>query len=203
MRSSLSPARLLPLVFASALALFAAAPAHAGGIGLIGTGGMHGDRVYGYTTDPDTGDVKQAPPELQLNANYGTGLELTLGDRDNRIVGVFRFWYLQDAPQSPPKVGDVYAIRTNSRDIGMFSGGIQWGLVGDPTRLQLTALTLIGSGFLTKDFTEFAIGEAGVGGTFNPNRHMQIFLEATGGIRYRKRVYPTVGATAGVRYLFD
>lgn len=202
MRPSLSPARLLPLLFSSVFGLLAAAPAHAGGLGLLGTGGMHGDRVYGYSTT-DTGDLKQDVPELQINANYGTGLELTLGDRDNRIVGLFRFWYLQDAAQSPPKVGEVYAVRTTPRDVGMFTGGLQWGIVGDPTRLQFTAVTLIGSGFLTEDFTEFALAEAGVGGTFNPTRHMQIFAEATGGIRYRKRVYPTVNGTAGVRYLFD
>lgn len=203
MRPSLSPARLLPPLFASLVALFSASPAFAGGVGLLGTGGMHGDRVYGYTTDPDTGNVKQNVPELQMNANFGTGLDVTLGDRDNRIVGVFRFWYLQDAAQSPPKTGDVYAVRTSSRDVGMFSGGLQWGIVGDPTRLQLTAVTLIGSGFLTDDFTEFALGEAGIGGTFNPNRHMQVFAEVTGGIRYRKRVYPTANGTAGIRYLFD
>ena len=85
----------------------------------------------------------------------------------------------------------------------MFTGGLQWGLVGDPTRMQLTAVTLLGSGFLTGDFTEFALAEGGIGGTFNPNRHMQVFAEVTGGIRYRKRVEPTFNGTAGVRYLFD
>lgn len=199
MRFFPAPARLLASSMIALFGLLLSAPAQAGGVGLIGTGGLHADRVYGYT-----GDV-QEKPENQMNANYGTGFELTLGDRDNRISGIFRFYYLQDAPQSAPKNGDGvnYAIRTYSRDIGMFTGGLQWGLVGDPTRLQFTLVTLVGSGFLTKDFTEFAQGEVGVGGTFNPTRHMQVFAEATGGIRYRKRVYPTANATLGVRYLFD
>lgn len=200
MRIAPAPAarRLFATLFA-ALGLLASHRAEAGGIGLIGTGGMHADRVYGYN-----GDV-QAKPEEQMNANYGTGLELTLGDRDNRISGIFRFYWLEDGPQSPPKNGDGvnYAIRTGTRDVGMFAGGLQWGLVGDPTRIQLTAVTLVGSGFLTNDFTEFAIGEAGIGGTFNATRHLQVFAEATGGIRYRKRVFPTVNGTLGVRYLFD
>lgn len=197
MRFFTAPARLLAGSMIALSSLLLSSPAQAGGIGLIGTGGMHADRVYGYTDDV------QEKPEDQMNANYGGGFELMLGDRDNRISGIFRFYYLQDGPQSAPKNGDTYAVRTTSRDIGMFTGGLQWGLVGDPTRLQLTLVTLIGSGFLTQDFTEFAQGEAGVGGTFNPTRHMQIFAEATGGIRYRKRVYPTANATLGVRYLFD
>lgn len=201
MRPSLQPARLFGTLVAL-IGLTASAPAFAGGIGLLGTGGMHGDRVYGYTEN-EAGDLKQEAPETQLNANYGGGMELTLGDRDNRIVGIFRFFYLQDGPQSAPKVGEVYAVRTTARDIGMFTGGLQWGVVGDPTRAQFTVVSLIGSGFLTRDFTEFAQAEVGVGGTFNPNRHVQVFAEATGGIRYRKRVQPTFNATAGVRYLFD
>ncbi len=191
-----------PAILGSMLAfaaLFASSPALAGGIGLVGSAGLHGDRVYGYT-----GAVQNAP-ETEMNANYGTGLELTLGDKDNKITGVFRFSYLQDGPETPPTNTDPgdYAIRTGTRDIGIFEGGLQWGIVGDPTRLQFTAVSYLGSGFLTKDFTEFAEGEAGIGGTFNPARHVQIFAEATGGIRYRKRVYPMTNATLGVRYLFD
>ncbi len=186
----------------SLLGLSLASPAYAGGIGLLGTGGMHGDRVYGYNETDVEGEFKQNKPEDQLNANYGTGLELILGDRDNRITGVFRFWWLQDAPQSAP-AGDVSAVRTETRDIGMFSGGLQWGVIGDPNRIQFNVVTYLGSGFLTNDFTEFGLAEAGVGGTFNPARKVQIFAEATGGIRYRKRVYPTANATLGVRYLFD
>jgi len=202
MRPSSLPVRLLGTALLALLGLTAASPAYAGGIGVLGTGGLHGDRVYGYSAN-DAGTLKQDDPETQLNGNYGGGLELTLGDRDNRIVGVFRFFYLQDAAQSAPKVGEVYAVRESTRDLGMFTGGLQWGLVGDPTRMQLTAVTLLGSGFLTGDFTEFALAEGGIGGTFNPNRHMQVFAEVTGGIRYRKRVEPTFNGTAGVRYLFD
>ena len=34
-------------------------------------------------------------------------------------------------------------------------------------------------------------------------RNIQLHAEVDGGIRYRKRIYPTVNGTAGVRYLFD
>ena len=190
-----------------ALALLLPAPALAGGFGLIATGGLHSDRVYYYTPNATTGEWEQAPPINQIGANFGGGLELVLGDRDDKILGVFRGYYLQDTPQvATEEMKDpsyAYNLRTVPRDIGMVTGGLQWGMVGDPTGLQLVLTTTIGSGFLTSDFTEFLPAELGVGGTYTVARHFQIHAELTGGLRYRKRFFHTENLTLGVRYLFD
>jgi hypothetical protein len=137
-----------------------------------------------------------------MNANFGGGIEIILGDKDNKILGLFRGYYLQDAPQTPAE-GEISVVRTESRDIGMITGGLQWGIVGDPTGLQLVAITNIGAGLFTADLTEFVLGEAGVGASFMPTRRVQVSATLTGGTRYRKRFFPTGNAYVGVRYLFD
>jgi len=188
-----------------ALALLLPAPALAGGVGLVATGGLHAERVYYYSLDEQTGGFKQQDPVNQVIPNFGGGVELILGDRDDKILGVFRGYYLMDSPQSetPDMKGSTYNIRSAPRDVGMISGGLQWGLVGAPTGLQLTLYTGIGSGFLTNDFTEFLTAEIGVGGTYTIQRRIQVHAELTGGLRYRKRFYHTENLTLGVRYLFD
>ncbi len=190
-----------------ALALLLPAPALAGGFGLIATGGLHSDRVYYYVPNETTGELEQAPPINQIGPNFGGGLELVLGDRDDKIMGVFRGYYLMDTAQvATEEMKDpsyAYNLRTVPRDIGMVTGGLQWGLVGDPTGLQLVLTTTIGSGFLTSDFTEFLTAELGVGATYTVARHVQLHAEVSGGLRYRKRFYHTENLTLGVRYLFD
>jgi hypothetical protein len=181
--------------------------AMAGGLGVLGLGGLHSDRLYYYAAD-ESGVLTQQTPYNQLNPNFGGGLELVLGDKDDKILGVFRAYYMQDAAQtvSGPLAegGDyVYNIRTVPRDIGMLSGGIQWGIVGDPTGLQFVLTTNIGSGFFTSDFTEFIQAEGGAGMSYMFNRKVQIHAEVTGGVRYRKRIYHTENLYLGVRYLFD
>lgn len=182
-----------------------ASPAHAGGIGLITTAGMHSDRVDYYQLDAGTGSYIQQAPDNQFNSNVGLGLELVLGDKDNKILGVFRGYYMQDAPQKAPAEGDdyVFAIRTDSRPIGVINAGLQFGIVGDPDKLQLNVVATIGSGFLTTDQTEFIVGEAGVGASYMVGRKMQLVLSATGGTRYRKLFFPTADGYLAVRYLFD
>ena len=171
-------------------------------VGLVTTAGMHGDRVYSYDVDA-AGDATQNTPENQLNPNYGGGVEIVLGDKDLKVSGVFRGYYLQDARQQDPKEGTVYNVRTVPRDLGIVSAGIQWGLVGDPGNIQLTAVSTIGSGVFTTDLAGFITAEAGVGGTWMAARRVQVAASVTGGIRYQKRFYPTTNAYAGVRYLFD
>lgn len=179
----------------------------AGGVGLVGMGGVHSDRLYFYAED-ESGTLVQQAPYNQINPNFGGGLELVLGDKDDKILGVFRAYYMQDAAQSasgPLADGGeyVYNIRTVPRDVGMLSGGIQWGLFGDPTGLQFILTSYIGSGFFTSDFTEFINGELGVGASYMFNRKIQVHAEVTGGVRYRKRLYHTENLYLGVRYLFD
>jgi hypothetical protein len=179
-------------------------PALAGGFGIVGTGGMHGDRLYYYAPDAQ-GELVQQEPLDQLNANFGGGLELVLGDRDKKILGVFRGYYLQDTPQrvEDEMTGTVYNIRTAPRDIGMITGGLQWGLYGDPTGFQLILTSTIGTGFFTSDFTEFITGELGGGVSYTLQRRYQLHAEVSGGVRYRKSFYPTFNAYLGIRYLFD
>lgn len=188
-----------------AFALLLPAPAFAGGLGLFATGGLHGDRVFYYQPDPE-GNLVQADPVTQTNPNFGGGLELILGDRDNRIQGIFRGYFLQDGPQNDSfstKDTDVFNIRTAPRNIGVIAGGIQWGLFGEPTGLQLVLDTTVGSGFLTQDFSEFVTVDAQVGGTYMINRKVQLHAEVGGGVRYRLRVTHAESLSLGVRYIFD
>lgn len=193
-------------VAASALvvgALLWSPTAEAGGLGIVTTAGVHADRVYSYDCDEATGLCDQNKPETQMNANPGVGLELILGDKDNKVLGIFRAYWLGDAPQSAPKAGGETPYREEWRSIGVINGGLQFGLLGDPENVQLTAVGTIGSGFLTTDFTEYIVAEAGVGGSWMAGRKVQLAGSITGGTRYRKRFYPTANAYVGVRYLFD
>lgn len=206
---------LASLLLAAPL-LAAPLPALAGGIGLVTTGGGHLDNVYGYEQNTVTGEWSQKVSETQLGPNFGGGLEVVLGDRDNRTLGVFRVFYLQDAPQQPvdgyvlPAEGatKVSPVRDVPLHNGVITGGLQWGLLGDPTALQLTVVADLGAGLFTEDLTMFITGDAGVGGTWMPDRRIQVAASLTGGgriggVRYRGTLLPTGNAYVGVRYLFD
>jgi hypothetical protein len=185
--------------------LVAPFPAFAGGIGVVTTAGFHGDRVYSYEVD-SVGQETQNDPENQFNPNYGAGLELVLGDKDLKISGVFRGYYLQDSPQGEPTMvtaETVSNVRSVPRDLGVLTAGLQFGVLGDPGALQLTVVGNIGAAVFTSDLSGEVMGEAGVGGTWMVARRVQAAASVTGGIRYRKRIYPTTNAFVGVRYLFD
>lgn len=186
----------------TALCLTAAPlPALAGGLGLFGTAGGHADRVYGYTLEAN-GEYTQDAPVTQFNANYGGGIELVLGDKDDKVSGVFRGFYIADAPQTALDT-DVSPVRTDGRNIGVATAGLQWGVLGDPGDKQMIVVFNAGAGIVTADLTEFLLVEAGVGGTWMVDRRVQLVGTLTGGTRYRKRFLPTGNATVGVRYLFD
>jgi hypothetical protein len=205
LRMSLLPRLRAPASLACTAALLSIAvaplPAAAGGIGLITTTGAHADRIYGYTLEAN-GEYTQDEPVTQFNGHFGGGLELILGDKDDKVSGVFRGYYLADAPQTALDT-DVSPVRTDVRNIGMASAGLQWGVLGSPDTLQMTVVANAGAGVFTSDLTEFMMVEAGVGGTWMAARRVQVVGAATAGARYRKRVYPTMNATVGVRYLFD
>ncbi|MFN7144065.1 MAG: hypothetical protein ACK4YP_09830 [Myxococcota bacterium] len=191
-----------PILPLAALALAAPFPAFAGGIGIVTTAGIHGDRVYSYDVNVN-GVATQAEPENQLNPNYGAGVEVILGDKDLKVAGIFRGYYLQDSPQREPENAPVFNIRDVPRDLGIVTAGLQWGIVGDPGNIQLTAVGTLGAGVFTADLSGYVTGEAGVGGTWMAARRVQVAASVAGGARYAKRFYPTVNAYAGVRYLFD
>ncbi len=190
------------LFIASMSALLAPAPALAGGIGIVTAAGGHVDRVYSYTYDENAANYDQFI-ENQMNLNYGTGVEFVLGDKDNKISGLFRGYYLSDSALKDPAKGDTYVLREGNRAIGVIDAGLQFGFLGDPSTLQMTAVIFMGSGFLTTDYTPFILGEAGVGGTWMAARHVQVVAAVTGGTRYRRRFFPTTSGYLGVRYLFD
>lgn len=201
----------LPRSIASATALFLSTsvalwsePAAAGGIGLFGTLGGHGDRVYFYQENA-LGEYDQMPAQDQFNLNYGGGLEVILGDKDNKILGIFRIQYNQDAAQQEPADPEeyVFTYRSTPRDLLMINAGMQFGVIGDADKLQGNIIGTIGSGFVTADQTEFIQGEVGIGGSYMVARHVQAAIWATGGVRYRKRLYPMTSGYVGIRYLFD
>ena len=183
--------------------LLSAGPALAGGVGLIGTGGLHGDRVY-YYKENSIGEFDQQTPMDEMNPNVGGGLEFVLGDKDYKINGFFRLYYLGDFPVVAPEGDYTYSLRTDSmRDLGVADVGVQFGVFGEPDAFQLCIIALIGSAVMTTDQTEFFEAEAGFGFTYTMARHVQLHAEIDGGVRYRKRILPTANLTAGVRYLFD
>lgn len=196
---------ILPLAL---LALAAPLPALAGGVGLVATAGLHGDRVYAYEID-EIGQETQLDPQNQINPNFGGGLEIVLGDKDLKVAGIFRGFYLQDAAQQEPVKPDglegefAFNVRDEPKDIGVITAGLQWGVLGDPGALQMTVVGTIGAGVFTEAMDGYVTAEAGVGGTWMAARRVQVVASVTGGARYWKRFYPTTNAYAGVRYLFD
>ena len=190
--------------------LFVASPAFAGGVGLTTTAGFHTERVYYYNNQVENaqGSMQQTIP------NYGAGVEVLLGDRDDRILGVMRGYWQQDGPQtnpadmSPPPGGlspnDITAnVRDDARNVGLVSAGLQWGIVGSPDLIQLNALGSLGSGFLTVDRTEFLFAELGAGAHYTFARNLQAYGNLMYTFRFRKGASHGATAYAGVRYLFD
>lgn len=178
-----------------------AAPAYAGGIGIVGTVGAQTDRVYWYDAD----DLEQHHVNNML-LNYGTGIEVVLGDRDDRIIGVMRGYWMQDAPQQNPAQGKddrVANVRDNPRNVGMAIFGLQWGFLGSPDAFQLYANTGLGSGFLTTDHSEFVAGALGVGAQYRLSPNLAVLGDIDYTMRYRKSFSHGAATYVSLRYLFD
>ncbi|MEN0063805.1 MAG: hypothetical protein AAGA48_16760 [Myxococcota bacterium] len=217
---------------AAAALMLSPAPALAGGVGILATGGLHNEPVYFYSSRSTLND--QAYQNLsdyeqfrtqQLIPQLGGGFEVLLGDaRDDRIVGSIRFFYNADLPQRNPvdlidgnvvatnaasnvealrAENVVGAYRTNIRSLGFAMIGLSWGLVGDPDGFQLAAVGHVGTALLTLDHTEFFMAQAGPGITYRFSRQTQLFADAQYQARFRKTFSHAVSGTVGLRYLFD
>ncbi|TVQ92739.1 MAG: hypothetical protein EA397_06175 [Deltaproteobacteria bacterium] len=197
---------LLALLITSAWLL--TSTAYAGGVGVFANGGTYQERLYYHRVNPDADPSITGPyKESQMLPMGGLGLELILGDRDDRIIGIARVYYQAEGPQPDPSANIPGRVLVEPRDsirhVGVFSVGLQGGLIGDPEKAQLTLVGLIGSGFLTFDHTEFVFGELGVGGTVRLNRNMELFGNAMGHLRFRKWGRGGVIGATGIRFLFD
>lgn len=173
----------------------------------MATGGFRQMPAYFYNAELEQGIDWQSRP------SYGFGVDGVLGDKDDRILGIFRFYTLFDQPTVEPDLsgeeGDTseYVFPAAHEEpvvtVGAATVGVQWGLYGDPTGLQLTASTMAGTAFLTSDNLEFFIFEPGVGFSWTTNDRIQVFGNANWQLRFRKKFTQGANVVAGVRYLFD
>jgi hypothetical protein len=197
----------LPLYLLALAGLTFTPEAHAGGVGVLGTVGMRSDTVYFYDSANDMAQYRQS----QTLPAFGTGIEFVLGDRDDKITGVFRGYWLQDAAQKDPatittsvnKDDVVSAYNDEPRNLGMGSFGVHWGFLGTPDKFMVNFVTAAGSGFLTDDHTEFLMVQGGAGATYRFGRSFQAYADVDYTLRYRKSFTHGAGMYAGVRYLFD
>ena len=189
----------------------------AGGIGLMATGGVHGEPLYYYSSVDENGIEFTDPSQydqfkvMQTLPNLGGGLEFLLGDRDDRILGVTRFYYLMDSPQIDPTAADdnrpddtlVVAYREGARHIGVGMIGLNWGIVGDPNKFQFGLGTHIGAAFMTNDYSDFLLLSGGPTLTYRLNRQVQVYGELAYQARFRFDIQHSADANLGVRYFFD
>ncbi|MCB9765160.1 MAG: hypothetical protein H6739_35630 [Alphaproteobacteria bacterium] len=213
--------RTAPTAVGCAMLALAAAlspAAFAGGVGVFTTGGFHQENIYVYDSyDVENPDTVQTIV-YQQRPNYGFGIQGLLGDRDDRVLGLMKFYYMSDSPPidsgvidkaqakgaEPGEDGLLYALpRTEARPMGLALAGVQWGILPDPGALQLNAVTSLGAGVLTNDNTEFILAEVGAGAHYGLTEQIQINAELAYNLRIRKNFYHGVNANLGVRFMFD
>jgi len=198
--------RLLAALFSASALLMAPSDALAGGVGLLGSYGVHQDAAYYYRDDGEQG------VDRQLRPTSGVGIELLLGDRDDRLQGIIRFHGVFDSPPENPDLsgesGDYEYLHPDydaleTRRAGAMGAGLQWGLYGDPNKFQLIATTVIGSAFMTPDNLEFAYFQPGVGVTYTLAKRYQFVATLDYTARFRKSFNNGGGALIGFRYMID
>lgn len=187
-----------------ALAALLPTTAHAGGFGLIASGGFHGAKSYYYNSNLQQG------VDNQLRPNGAFGGEVLIGDKDDRINGIMRLYANIDANPVDPTLSGVdpsdaiFPVYEESTRTDLATTmGVQWGLYGEPDRTQLVLTTMFGSAFATVDNLEYAIGDVGIGGTMMLGDTVQLVGTINAGVRYRKRISMTESAFVGIRYMFD
>jgi hypothetical protein len=180
--------------------------AFAGGVGLLATGGFYTETVYFYDSSKEFQQYQQS----QTIGTYGTGVEVALGDRDDRIMGMARWYWIQETPQKDPALSTglvdtdnvVANWRENTRNVGIFTVGLQWAFL-KKEKFSLNANAMFGSGFLTTDHTEFFMAEAGAGAAYRLSTTLDAHIEVQYAVRNRKGLLHGVNTYAGLRYLFD
>ena len=196
--------KTITIAILSALSFAATSVAHAGAIGAITNVGFHQENAYFY----DRLDVQQEV-DKQLQFNTGFGIETLVGDKDEKIQGILRFMWMVDSPPTAPDTGDTPLPQTpdyeslSARHVGVLGLGVQWGILGDPMDKQLVLTSLVGSGFITTDNTEYVLLEAGVGGTYNLTQTIQATANLALTMRNRKQMSFGPNMYMGIRYLFD
>jgi|GEM_PF-1223583 len=192
----------------AALALTASQTANAGALGTVVTAGLHQERAYYYSRQ---GEQFR---ETQMRFNSGIGIEALIGDKDEKIQGIVRFLWMSDAQATNPNTvdskGDKLILAEHpdydslkNKNSGVLGLGVQWGLLGDPSDKQIVLTSIVGSGFITTDNTEYVMLEVGAGGTYNLTETMQATANIALTVRNRKALSFGPNMYAGVRYLFD
>lgn len=199
----------------SALVLTLSQDALAGGVGFLATGGIHTDTLYYYENVDDNGNSISDPklfPQFkdpQVLGDFGFGGEFLLGDRDDKIYGVTRFFYLQDLAQQDPTAkannpdNVIVAYRDSARHLGVGTIGMNWGIVGNPNKFLFGVTSHIGAAFMTNDYSDFFLLQVGPMVTYRPTKQVMVFAEGTYTARYRFEVSHAPTLNAGVRYFFD
>lgn len=206
-------------VVIAAAALFVSTTAQAGGIGVLAVGGAHTEAVHYYAKVDEDGnpynniDDYDQYKAVQTLPSLGAGLSLMLGDRDDRITGDCRFYWMMDGAQQDPALDAsgirdpqenvVASYRDKPRHTGMAMVGLSWGIIGNPDNFQLGAVGHIGSAFVTADHTEFLAYDIGPMASFRFARQAQLFADVVYQGRYRKTFTHSVVGFVGARYLFD
>ncbi len=181
-------------------------PAHAGGIGVVGLAATHSEKVYFYDSESNQFS------DIQMRPTTGFGLEALLGDRDDRLIGLMKVYYFTDFQATTDNVETgggtgPYTIPLDddfrTRSVGVFTAGLQWGLWGDPTGLQVNLVTSLGTAAITPDATEFLLVEIGPGVHYVINKKYVLHAEAVYHFRFRKTASHGGGLNVGIRYYFD
>ena len=189
-----------------ALLLLSMTPdAAAGAVGVISHTGYHQGKAYYYRSDGEQGVDSQYRPHL------GSGIELMLGDKDDRLQGLLRMYWNRDMPLQNPSYleeeGYTYEHpnydELTPRDDGVISIGLQWGIWGEPTAFQVIGTTSLASGFWTVDNLEYFVLDAGVGAMQTLNDQLQFYGTVNFSPRYRKQLLVSSNAFVGARFLFD
>ena len=198
------------LIVATSICAFSSSTAEAGSFGLYGHSGLHEGKAYYYRSDGKQG------VDSQFRPHAGTGFEMLLGDKDDRLIGQVRMGWTHDWALNNPSYtvtededGVPYTYEhpdyeaVENRNDGHLSVGLQWGLYGEPTGFQVIGLTALTAGFWTIDNLEYFSPEVGAGVTYTLADQIQFHTTATVAPRYRKQVLLGTNVVAGVRYLFD
>lgn len=188
--------------------LVAAAPdAHAGGVGVVTTGGFRGQKVYFY----DESDNLARYTLGETLMDYGFGMEFILGDRDDKLQGYFRTYWLGESPEKDPAQitrlvapdAVVASWREQSRNLGIMTVGLQVEALGQRDTLQLLLQADLGAGILTTDHTEFLQLDLGAGVLHGFGRDIDGYVTFNYSPRYDRGFIHGANAYVGARYLFD